>query len=542
MAGGNLTQLLGEPFQATGEPSNTRETPLAPITFWPGDKPIDQNQIVADLRARSEAEERRELRKMTGVSVLFAQRKPRDMLRNAAPPPYSIDDVPPSIGEVVSTWARSAGYDVSGALVSAVTTAASVIDDRYRLWVRPELDWSVSARQWSFLCGPPSAGKTPALNAMTKRLKAMHSELNFQWEMRNRDRNKDEKEPVPALYTNDANTSALSEMLRANERGVMMVTNEFASWVGAIDSGDRGDAMKNRGDWLQLRDGGAWQVNRIGRGSVYVPNWGVSVLAACTPDGLAKHMKQMPEDGLIQRFVPCILAKPTEEPAGDSRGALSTWGQWLEWAYKVTTCQHTTYVNLCDEARAMFDEEDRSIKQLQKATEDFAPSYASHLGKHPGMLAEVALVFHVFSAPPGSQAPHNVLSAEVMACAIRYMRKVRRHANTLYQSILSASPAFELARALARSIVAAEVPMTTVARADMSAMCGEFRKVDDRLRREAVQLLEDADWLEANTRGTYGGWPREYQVHPQVYAMFAREGELWRARRAAVKEAIIGTE
>lgn len=542
MAGGNLTHLLGEPFQATGEPSNTRETPLAPVTFWPGDKPIDQNQIVADLRARSEAEERRELRKMTGVSVLFSQRKPRDMLRNAAPPPYSTEDVPPSIGEVVSTWARSAGYDVSGALVAAVTTAASVIDDRYRLWVRPESDWSVSGRQWSFLCGPPSAGKTPAINAMTKRLKAMHSELNFQWEMRNQGRNKDEKDPVPALYTNDANVPALSDVLRANERGVMMVTNEFASWVGAIDSGDRGDAVKNRGDWLQLRDGGAYQINRIGRGSVYVPNWGVSVLAACTPDGLAKQMKQMPEDGLIQRFVPCILAKPTEEPQGDSRGTLSTWGQWLEWAYKVTTCQHTVYVNLSEEARAMFDAEDRSIKELQKATEDFAPSYASHLGKHPGMLAEVALVFHVFSPSPGSQVPSNVLSAEVMACAIRYMRKVRRHANTLYQSILSASPAFELARALARSIVAAEVPMTTVSRADMSAMCSDFRKSDDRLRREAVQLLEDADWLEANTRGTYGGWPREYQVHPQVYAMFAREGELWRARRAAVKEAIIGTE
>ena len=475
-----------------------------------------------------------------GPSGPFASRKPRDMLRQAAPPPFTLDEVPPSIGFTAQSWSQAAGYDISGAIVAAVTTAAGAIDDRYKLTVRAESNWSVSARQWSFLCGAPSAGKSPAINAVMGHLKGMHIALHATWEMNNKDLKKEERDPEPALFTSDANVPALSEMLRANPRGAILQTSEFASWIGAIDSGDKGDAAKNRGDWLQLRDGGAYQVNRIQRGSILVPNWGMSVLAACTPDGLAKQMKQMPEDGLIQRFVPCILAKPTEEPQGDARGAMTTWGLWLDYAYAATTCHYDTFIDLSPEARALFDAEVRSVRELQKATEDFAPAYASHLGKHPGMLAEIALIFHVFWT--GQKPLPTQISVEVMACAIRYMRKVRKHAHTLYSSILSASPSYDLARAVARSLVAADEPMTTLSRADMSAMCSDFRKADDRLRREAVQLLEDADWLEANSRGSYGGWPREYLVHPQVFAIFAREGEQWRARRAAVKDLIAEAE
>ncbi|CAN7284975.1 hypothetical protein LJR251_001365 [Rhizobium rhizogenes] len=110
---------------------------------------------------------------------------------------------------------------------------------------------------------------------------------------------------------------------------------------------------------------------------------------------------------------------------------------------------------------------------------------------------------------------------------------------TLYSSILSAAPAFELARALARSIVAAEEALTAVARDWMTQHCQAFKKADDRLRREAVQILEDADWLEAQPGvRAYGGWPSKYSVHPQVFTLFAPEGEQWRARRAAVRDAI----
>lgn len=492
----------------------------------------------ANLRDARESEERMQLRKMTGHSVLFEYRKPRDVLRKPVPPPYDFDEVPPPIGNFAYHQSQATGHDQSGSIVAAVTAAASVIHDAYMLIVRPESNWKVSARQWSFLCGGASAGKSPSIRAATNHIKYMHQRLYEQWESLNKEEKKEDREPEPALFTSDTTVAALSQVLQANPRGLLMLTEEFSSWIGAIDSGDRGDASKNRGDWLQLRDGGPHQIHRVERGSVFVPNWGVSVLAACTPNGLAKQMKLMPEDGLIQRFVPCILAAPNVDAKGDARQALQEWGRWLEWAYTFTASNAHSPVTLSGEAREMFDEEVKSIYRLVGATEDLAPAYASHLGKHPGMLAEIALTFHVFSDAPG-RVPTDQISGPTMQYAIRYMRKVRRHAYTLYSSILSSAPAFELAQALARSIVASEEKMTTCGRDWMTQHCQAFKKADDRLRRDAVQILEDADWLEAQAGvRAYGGWPSKYSIHPKVFELFATEGEQWRARRAAVRDAI----
>jgi len=470
----------------------------------------------------------------------FEFRIPRDVLRKVSPQPYAFDDVPLSIATFAYHNSQATGHDPSGAIVSAVTAAASVIDDGYKLVVRPESNWVVSARVWSFLCGEPSTGKSPAIRAATGHIKHMHNVLFQQWIDKCKSREKGEPRPeLPALYTSDSTVPALADALIANERGLLMLTEEMSSWIGAIDSSNKGDAAKNRGDWLQLRDGGPRQINRVERGAMLVPNWGVSVLAACTPGGLAKQMKEMPEDGLIQRFIPCILAAPNLDAAGDARKALTTWGRCLELAWEFTTSPYPRHLTLSADARALFDKEVRVINELVIATEGFSPAYASHLGKHPGMLAEVALVFHVFGQHNGD--PGMEVGAGAMKYAIRYLRKARRHAHALYTSILSSAPAFELASALARSIVASEIVLTTVNRDWMTQHCQAFKKAaaDDRLRREAVQILEDADWLSAQTHVKfYGGWPRAYSVHPQVFQIFAREGEQWRAHRAAVRDSI----
>jgi hypothetical protein len=505
-----------------------------------------QRKILEDAARIEEAKVEQERIKAGGlvprVDKDFSERRPRDLLRRAAPPPYHFDDVPPALGHFSWHFSQATGYDPSGIIVSSVTAAASVIDDNYKLSVRPESNWSVSGRQWSFLCGGPSTGKSPCIRAATDHIKDMHAVRYDRWRIENEDLRRDERAPVPALYTSDSTIPALSNVLQANPRGILMLTEEFASLAGAIDAADRGEAAKNRGDWLQLRDGGSHQINRVDRGVVFVPNWGVSVLAACTPDGLGKQMKQMPEDGLIQRFVPCILSAPNLDATGDARPAIAAWAQRLEWAYRVTTVAHRTELVLSQAARRLFETEVRQLRELVISTEEFSPSYAAHLGKHPGMLAEIALIFHVFCTE-GNGAPAQEVGEEPMKFAIRYLRKARRHAHTLYSSILSSAPAYELARALARSIVASEEQLTTVSRDWMTQHCQVFKKADDRLRREAVQMLEDADWLCAQTHmRSYAGWPSKYSVHPKVAQIFAREGEQWRARRAAVRDAIGETD
>jgi len=499
-------------------------------------------KLIEDLR-RTEEAKAEQARIKAGVPIeikdlKFESRSPRDVLRQITPPRFQTEEVPPPIGDFAKAYADATGFDVGGVIVAAVTAAASVIDDRFKLMVRPQSSWTVSARQWSFLCGGPSAGKSPCIRATTDHIKQMHVSEYERWQSQNAGVHPSEREPAPAIFTSDATIPALSEKLKCNERGMFNLTEELASLIGSIEASDRGEANKNRADWLQLRDGGIHQIDRISRGSVLIPNWGVSILGACTPEGLAKQLKHMPEDGLIQRFIPCIMGVPNLDAKGDAREAIVKWGQSLEWLYTTTTMHYPHYIKFTPEAQVMFDEEERAIRELVISTESFAPAYAGHLGKHSGMLAELALTFHFFTRDDHSSQTEPV-GVKAINYAIKYLRKARKHAHTLYASILSSSPAFELARAIARSIVASDDPIKEVSRDWMTQHCQAFKKADDRLRRDAVQILEDSDWLSAQTHvRNYGGWPSKYWVHPMVFQIFAREGQQWRARRAAVRDAI----
>ena len=146
----------------------------------------------------------------------FEFRKPRDVLRKVIPQPYSFDDVPLSIGTFAFHYAQATGHDPSGIIVSAVTAAASVIDDGYKLVVKPESHWTVSARQWSFLCGEPSTAKSPAIRAATAHIKYMHNVLFERWRDECEAREKGEpRPPLPALYTSDSTVPALADALVA---------------------------------------------------------------------------------------------------------------------------------------------------------------------------------------------------------------------------------------------------------------------------------------------------------------------------------------
>lgn len=510
------------------------------------DKTQPPEKVAEDLRVYSENVRRteelkwqRDALRARGQLAELQMRTPRNIIKRALPRPFEWNEVPYPIWSFAFEVSRATGFDHSGLMHSAVTSAAAIIDDRYQLEARR--GWPVSARSWGVLIGPSAAGKTPTIRFSSNPIKYIHAAEYAQWLEINRDVAPNERLGMPSRYTSDATIAALSERLKDNPRGILMLTEEFSSWIGGIDSSNKGESAQNRGAWLQLRDGGPHQIDRINRGPVPVPNWGASVLAACTPDGLAKQMKEMPEDGLIQRFAPCIMRNPdldAPERDLDPTQAIETWAQCLRWADRVTARPAPQICLRFDqEAQAIFNAEDKAIKQLAQATEDVSTAYASHLGKHSGMLAEVCIVFHVFSAKEA--VPSSLIDAETVHTAIRYMRRIRKHANYLYSAILTSSPSFELARSLARSIVAADEILATVGRDWMTQHCQAFKKADDRVRREAVQVLVDADWLEAPAMArSYNGWPTKYEVNDQVFRLFADYGEEWRQRRQAVRDMI----
>lgn len=500
----------------------------------------DRRQAMRTLLPRGAAQEVTQGPQASGqgVQAIPQWREPANVFREIAAPRFEFDDVPAPIARMAKAFHEATGFDPSGVIVAAVVAAAAVIDDRYRLAVRPASEWFESARLWGVLIGGPSAGKSPTIRAASEPIKRMHAEAFAGWVAANSDKKPDEREPLPCMFTSDATVEALADLLRDNPRGMLLLTEEFASWIGAIDGyGERGGA-KGRGEWLQLFDGGPHQIHRIKRGSSLVPNWGCSVLAACTPSGLRDQLRKMPDDGLIQRFIPCVMGSPVTAENGSAQDALRDWEIRLRDMFSATTRDESRAgVRISTTARMVFDAEAREIREGVDALHDLSPPLASHVGKHPGMLARVALTFHVLDARRG-----DAIERDTMEMAARFMRTVRRHAAALYLGVLSTSQVLDITRGLARSVVADEGRPTTVGRYYMTNRCRSFRVADDMERRLAVQTLEDAGWL-APVPGSraYGGWAAsEWMVNPQVFDAFASDGEAHRDRRAAVRDLLGG--
>lgn len=459
----------------------------------------------------------------------FQARTPRNFLNTATAPLLDLANVPYPIAQFAQAFTAAHGFDRSGAVMAAIAAAAAVINDGYVLEAKP--GWRISARLWTVLIGKSAAGKSPTIKAATAPVKAIHSrELAYFYATYDPDpQERVERPPEPALYTSDSTIEALSERLTNNPRGMLMVTEEFASWIGAIDSTGKGDAAKNRGAWLQLYDGGPYQIDRIGRKSYEVPNWGASVLTATTPSSLAEHMKHLPEDGLIQRFIPVILAARDYDADGDASAAQDLWYRALAYVFEMPPAT----VRFSPEAKVLFKRVETELGRMATAMDDTSPALASHIGKHSEMTARIALVFHVFETQPGCLT----MSAETLTKAINLMKQLQRHSLALFTDILGRSPATEVARSIARSLAAADPLKTLVIGRDwMTQHCRAFEKAkDDRVRREAVQLLEDLDWLRDVSSKSYGGWPTKFEVNRNIFRLYAKEGEAHRAQRAAVQ-------
>lgn len=486
-----------------------------------------------------EAEVREIARRKARVEPEATAVEPVDIFRAPPVPSFTEDCVPPVLWRLAKAFAASSGFDPNGAILAGAVAAAAAIDDRYRLAVRPDSDWFESARLWGVVIGPPSAGKTPMQRAVTAALKELHTDLVARWARDNPAEagNRADAPPRPAIFTSDATVEKLADLLMGNPRGMLMLTEEFDSWIGSHDAYRDGAGSRDRGEWLQLYDGGPHQIDRVRRGSMLIPNWGCSVLAATTPAGLRRHAKSLPDDGLIQRVMPVLVRSAGDEGAAGARGALDEWSRRLRAIFDETTTERfRVRARISTNAQALFDAERREIRQAIDALSDLSPALAGHIGKHPGMIARLALTFHVLDGRAG-----DAIEADTMRAAIAFLRIVRRHAAAMFGGVLSVAPAVELCRQIARSIVADESEPAAVSRATLTQRCRAFRDAGDAERRAAVALLEDCGWLTPDrTTPPYGGWPREWAVNSRVFALFGDEGARHRQRRVAIRSAITG--
>jgi hypothetical protein len=318
---------------------------------------------------------------------------PLNILRGPAAVPLRPSEVPAVLGVFADTYARATGFDVSMVILAGIVASTSMLSDEARLNVAPRSGWFESARLWGACIAGPGTGKTPSFRAALAPIYELHRESVERWRAQTSDGTAENAPPCPALFTSDATTEALSDLLRDNPRGLLYAVDELESWLGSHDA-YRSGAGRDRGEWLRLYDGGPHQVNRVQRGRVFVPNWGVSLLSATTPHALRKLAPRLPNDGLLQRILLVIAQPIAAEDAALHPATVRSAAEAYATRLRAIFTAGPAMVRLSDEAHALFDSERRALQRLIEALEALLPSYAAHVAKRAAILARVALTFH----------------------------------------------------------------------------------------------------------------------------------------------------
>ena len=246
-------------------------------------------------------------------------------------PAFPVDVLPKAWRSWAPRAARGANASVDHVALSLLTMAASQIGHARR--ISPVPSWSEPCILWTALVGPPSSGKTPAMDtalhmvrAMERRLAIAHYEVCRRHEetiqeekervkeevcraLRDNGRLPDlvvEPDPLPPrpLTASDATIEAMAEALRNSARGVLLPRDERSDWLERMrDDGERAF-------WLSAWSGRPFLVERKGKPAFNLPSPGISILGTIEPDMIASALAAG-DDRVIARFLFAWAERPS---------------------------------------------------------------------------------------------------------------------------------------------------------------------------------------------------------------------------------------
>ncbi|WP_310460682.1 YfjI family protein [Sphaerotilus sp.] len=361
--------------------------------------------------------------------------------------------------------------------------------------------WIVPANQYGGIVGDPSSRKTPAMSAATKFIGILEKREAEQHEEAVRvyaaelaafeaqqaavkqsmkkaaSGNGDEikmraaiadlqslvppEEPKQRRHqTGDCTEAKLGDLAAKNPvgAGVMVVNDELTGWLSGME-GEQGRSAKSF--FLEGWNGsGTKAIDRIGRGSIVVRPFNLSVLGGIQPGPLSRYMlgasAAMEQDGFLARFqlltfpdaVPWtwVDRRPVPGVRDEVRGIferLASFDPVMDGATPADDFNAIPSFNFDDEAQDLFVEFASDL-HLTRAPAEQNPLLRQHLLKFERLIASLSLVFHVADGGIGDIRASSVLRA----CA--WADYLEGHARRVYA--LAEVGRLDVAATLARRI------------------------------------------------------------------------------------------
>lgn len=310
-------------------------------------------------------------------------------------------------------------------------------------WPSPWAGWAEPPVLWSVIIGNPSAGKSPAMDAVLVPLKRIERDLRetargdladwraraevaklaesaWKEQVKAAIKTGDEpparpssadpgaEPPMPRLAVSDATTEKLAVILAGQMRGTLVARDELAGWLGNMS---RYSGGSDRPFWLEAYGGRAFSVERMGRDPVYIDRLTIGVLGGIQPDRLRSLLLKSDDDGLLARFLPVWPnPAPVKRPDAqhDETFIESALLRLLSLDMPVDEEGHERpwFVPFADDTRDLLDQFRQSVRSWEGDAEGLLLSF---IGKLPGLTVRLSLVLGMMEWASGeADDPHTI--------------------------------------------------------------------------------------------------------------------------------------
>ncbi len=430
--------------------------------------------------------------------------KPRPILQTL-PPVKTITStmMPKTLWDYISNVAQRLSVSNEYIAVPLVVSLGSVIGTKLSICPKMYDDWEIVPNFFGAIVGNPSSKKSPSLSeglkpisqlvalakkkhnadklehetqkelnkhmakAADKQLsdlaKKLASQADGDTEISQDDlkakaqelaeaKQSDELIPEMRRYmTDDGTIESIGELESKHKNGILVKRDELTGWLASLESESNQQA---RAFYLEGYNGlGNFQVDRIGRGSVFVDTHCISIVGGIQPDKLesylSKAMKGQGNDGLMQRLQLMVYPDPLPNskerdlrPDKVSRDAVynlfetidtMTVNDFIRYGANPPDDHHKRpYYRFTDEAYKVFMRWYDELKA--KADEAEHGIIAEHLTKYAKTVPSLALVFHLVDCIEHG-ASLGAVSLNALNAALAWCEMLESHMIRVYSTV-----------------------------------------------------------------------------------------------------------
>ncbi len=430
-------------------------------------------------------------------------------------------------------------------------------------------NWTEVATLWGALVGGPGTLKTPAINAGLRPLYRLASIASEEFKQMRRVAEIDEevrkarlkgakeklkdaakkgllndfaalKKEIAELsaeaddeatekryITNDATTEKLGELLRENPRGLLVLRDELVGW---LESFDRQGREADRAFYLEAWNGkGSFYIDRIQRGSLFVPALTLSVFGGIQPDRLktffAGAMANGGEmDGLLQRFQ--LIAFPDELgefkivdrfPDGDAADRAFCVFRKLDLlkpndvGAQVGDEDELPFLRFSAEAQQCFYSwYEPLMGRVRSADAQKTPGFTAHLAKYSSLLTKLAFLFHLVETVDGRTS--GPVGMDAVKRAVKWTEYLELHARKVYAIEIkgNVAAAYALGEKIRAGAVSDRMTVRDVWRREWSGLRSSGQVYD------ALEVLGQIGWTRIEAEETGGRDRTIIRVNPKL--------------------------